>query len=288
MHIHIRLTFYKLRIIGVCIYTIVHSNRLTLMFPTRYILIWCLNYWSLLISAGTCANEVDYMPFDMSLSNWTWKQYEDHVNITIGTFGQQILQMMLTLYPSNHITPEFQLTSMASDLRTNCPNDVLSLHAASGFKSPVYRYVATNWPSVPVHPVGLPFPSRYSFHMWDVFAFFGFIPDYIKHPSLSDLQFQQIVQNEALSFVKNGRPASSDWKPYPSAVALLSNTTRITGAYNPVQCKFLLQNGFFDYAWINWILCLMKTIPTNDASICYTLYLCKFTLVFYLLKQSRW
>lgn len=191
------------------------------------------------------------MPFDITLSNWTWQQYEEHVNTTIGTFGHQILQTMQKLYPSNHISPEFQMTSMASDIRANCPNDVLALHAASSLQSPVYRYVVTSWPSVPVHPVKLPFPAKYSFHMWDVFAFFGFIPDYIKQPSQSDISFQQMVQREVLSFVKTGSPATGEWGPYPNSVALLGNSTEFTRAYNPVQCEFLLQNGFFSYSWIN-------------------------------------
>lgn len=191
------------------------------------------------------------MPSDNSIMNWTWAQYESQINATAGSFGRQILQVLEKLYPSGSITPEYQYTSMASDIRSNCPNDVLALHAASNFRSPVYRYVVTSWPSVPVHPVGLPFPARYAFHMWDVFAFFGFIPNYIQNPKPSDLNFQSNVQKEVLAFVRTGRPLSSDWQPVPDSVALLSDTTEVTNAYNPLQCEFMMQNGFFSYAWIN-------------------------------------
>lgn len=200
---------------------------------------------------GSCANEIDYDPRDTTINKWTWEQYEDHVNKTIGTFGPLVLQTARKLYPSHQISPEYQLTSMASDIRANCPNDVMTMHMTSTFRSPVYRYVVTSKPSVPIHPVGMPFPASYSMHMWDVFAFFGFIPDYIKHPTKDDIQWQRNVQNEVLSFVRAGKPFTSSWKPYPDVTANLSVVTKAISAYSPVQCEFWLQNGFFSYAWIN-------------------------------------
>ncbi|KAL4233675.1 hypothetical protein ACF0H5_008356 [Mactra antiquata] len=200
---------------------------------------------------GSCANEIDFEPTDMTINTWTWNQYFDHVNKTIGTFGDHILNMALMFYPPNQITPEFQLTSMASDIRANCPNDVLSMYAASNFKSPIYRYVVTSWPSVPVHAVGIPFPASYSFHMWDVFAFFGFIPDYITKPTDTDIAWQRNVQNEILSFIRTGKPFTDSWKTYPEVTANFSSTTEVLSAYNPTKCEFWLQNGFFSYSWIN-------------------------------------
>lgn len=200
---------------------------------------------------GSCANEVDYNPTITEINTWTWQQYEHHVNETIGSFGKLVKDTLMSLYPSHHISPEYQLTSMASDIRANCPNDVMSLYAATTFKSPVFRYVVTSTPSVPVHAVGIPFPASYSFHMWDIFAFFGFIPDYIKFPTKTDIAWQRNVQNEVLSFVHTGAPCSSEWKPYPMVTASLSYQTTVLSAYNPVQCEFLLGNGFFSYAWIN-------------------------------------
>lgn len=187
----------------------------------------------------------------MSINSWTWAQYIDHVNKTIGTFGEQVVNTALKLYPVYHVSPEYQLTSMASDIRCNCPNDILSLYASSAYKSPVYRYVVTSWPSVPVHAVGIPFPASYAFHMWDIFAFFGFIPDYIKRPTLDDIGWQRNVQNEVLSFVHTGEPYTCSWKPYPEVTASLSTRTKLLPAYNPDQCEFWFQNNFFSYAWIN-------------------------------------
>ena len=186
----------------------------------------------------------------MTLNNWTWSQYVANVFYKLEPFGSLIRQEALTLYPPDVVTPEFQYTSMASDLRVNCPSDVMSTVMASTFNSSVYRYVVTSRPSVPVYAEGA-FPASYSFHMWDILAFFGFIPDYIANPTTDDIAWQKNVQNEVLTFVRNGVPSTSSWKPYPEVTAALSHVTTPTPAYNPVQCEFWLNNGFFAYAWIN-------------------------------------
>ena len=191
------------------------------------------------------------MPAYDDLKNWTWTTYEEHVQNTIGTFGKLVYQTAMRLYPSNISTPEFQFTSMASDIRVNCPNDVLTLYASSTFCSPVYRYIVTSKPSQPIHVGGRSFASSYSFHTWDVLAFFGFIKDYIKTPTARDLQWQQNVREEILSFVHHGYPKTVAWQPYPAVTANFSSSTGMLTSYNPVQCEFWLQNGFFVYAWIN-------------------------------------
>ena len=157
----------------------------------------------------------------------------------------------MKFYPSHYKTPEYQFTSMSSDVRENCPTDVLATYASSTFTSAVYRYVATYPPSQPVHAGGINFASSYAFHAWDVYTFFGFVKDYIKNPTAEDLQWQQNVRDEILSFVHHGYPKSSAWLPYPAVTANVSSKTSALSAYNPVQCEFWLQNGFFSYAWIN-------------------------------------
>ena len=187
----------------------------------------------------------------MDLYKWTWDDYEKHVEENLDSFSKSITKTAMKFYPSHKITPEYQFTSMASDIRVNCPNDIMSIQAAMTFSSPVYRYVATYVPSAPVHPVGIPFPARYSFHMIDVFAFFGFMPNYIEHPTFEDLEWQQNVQNEIMSFIHEGKPKSISWKQYPDVTADLSFETAAISAFHPVQCEFWLENGFFGYAWIN-------------------------------------
>ena len=205
----------------------------------------------LIYISGTTSNENDAFSSFSDLNNWTWTTYEDHVWQSLSTFSNLTYQTAMKLYPSHFKTPEYQLTSMSSDLRAICPNDVLAQYAASTFTSPVYRYVATYPPSQPVQVAGTNFASSYAFHSWDVNTFFGFVNDYIKTPTAEDLQWQQNIQEEILSFVRHGYPKTTAWLPYPEKTANLSVTTNPLSAYNPVKCQFWLQNGFFSYAWIN-------------------------------------
>lgn len=200
---------------------------------------------------GSCANENDFQTTYMDLKNWTWAQYDEHVSKSMRPFGTLIYETAKLLYPPGFITPEYQFTSMTSDIRVNCPTDVLAVQASATFKSSVYRYVVTSWPSQPINALGFPFPSSYSVHMWDVFAFFGCVKDYIKTPTQDDLRFQQNVRDEVLSFVHNCHPKSDSWQQYRTVTANLSSKTTVGSAFHPVQCEFWLKNGFYDYAWIN-------------------------------------
>ena len=209
-----------------------------------------LTYYNTLF-LGTTSNENDAFPPYTDLQKWNWTTYEESVWKSMSTFSNLTYQTAMRLYPSHYKTPEYQYTSMSSDLRVSCPNDVLALYAASTFTSPVYRYVATYSPSQPVEAGGMKFSSKYAFHTWDVYTFFGFLSDLIKRPTADDLWWQRNIQDEVLSFVRHGYPKTTTWLPYPEKTANLSVTTRPLNAYNPVQCQFWLQNGFFSYAWIN-------------------------------------
>ncbi|KAJ8308823.1 hypothetical protein KUTeg_013697 [Tegillarca granosa] len=127
---------------------------------------------------GSTAQEIDFFPTQMDLNLWNWTLYEQRVRQKLGTFGRQISDEALRLYPTGEVTPEYQYTSMASDLRVSCANDILADIASSHYKSPVFRYVVTSRPSHPIHVVEIPFPASYSCHMWDIFGFFGTIKDY--------------------------------------------------------------------------------------------------------------
>ncbi|KAK3594205.1 hypothetical protein CHS0354_030636 [Potamilus streckersoni] len=201
------------------------------------------------IETGTLANENDYDPGPLDLKEWDWNKYKEYVSSKLSTFGDHDVTSALSLYPTGFITPEYQFTSMVSDLRVNCPNDVMTSVARKYFREPVYRYVVTSWPSQPVHAIGLPFAASYSFHMWDIFAFFGTIDQYINPMKESDIEWQNNVRKEVISFVHKGHPASPIWNA--NVTAILSQNTNITNTFHPDQCTFWNQAGFFAYGWIN-------------------------------------
>ncbi|KAK3097961.1 hypothetical protein FSP39_014851 [Pinctada imbricata] len=203
---------------------------------------------------GTTAQEVDFDPSPTNLKNWTWNNYRDHVTQKLGTFQgntKDIVFQALQLYPINIETPEFEFTSMVSDLRVTCPNEVMAKDIALFFTSDVYRYVVTSRPSQPIHTVGIPFPASYSMHMWDLFGFFGTIKDYFT-PKQSDIMFQNNIQQEILAFVRTGKPYTSAWSTVWDNVALLTNITEIADSYNSAQCHFwTITAKMLPYAWIN-------------------------------------
>lgn len=198
---------------------------------------------------GTTAQESDFVIFPNELLNQSI--YEEHVMSNLGTFSTDMAKMALRLYPVGKESVRYQFTSMVSDVRVGCGNDVMALWAAVNTNSPVYRYVVTSQPSAPVKPFGILSDTVLSFHGWDGYAFFGNLPDVLEHPSTDDILFEANIRREIMSFVQNGSPYSIDWLPFPESVALLSDDTTVTSGYHAYQCNFWMQNGFFSYSWVN-------------------------------------
>ncbi|XP_069135790.1 para-nitrobenzyl esterase-like [Argopecten irradians] len=201
---------------------------------------------------GTTANEIDYGSSHLAMKTWNWTDYQRQVKSHIGTFGASLAEEALKLYPVNVTSAEYEYTRMGADIRVGCPNDEMSRVISSGMKSPVYRYIVTSRPSKPVHIFGLPFPSVYSFHMWDSFAYLDTIKDYIKPLAPSDQNFQKMVTREVLSFVRTGRPYTTGWQPYSRGVtALWSENISFVSQYPKDLCTFWSKNGILNYGWVN-------------------------------------
>ncbi|XP_060069433.1 para-nitrobenzyl esterase-like [Ylistrum balloti] len=201
---------------------------------------------------GTTANEIDCDPTLSTMYMWNWTEYERQVKGHLGTYGSKLADDALRMYPINVTSPEYEYTRMGADIRVGCPNDFMSGVISLSMKSPVYRYVVTSQPSEPVHVFGEPFPASYSFHMWDQFAYFDTIKDYIKPPATSDRNFQETIQREVLSFVRTGIPSTKDWQSYSHGVtALLSEDISVVSNYKKDTCLFWSLNGLLNYGWIN-------------------------------------
>lgn len=177
--------------------------------------------------------------------------YVKYVHTKLDTFGTDISKMALKMYPVGKESVRYQFTSMVSDVRVNCANDIMALYAAINTHSPVYRYVVTSQLSAPVSVFGSSPNMHYAFHALDSFAFFGTLQELMPHPSGSDIMFEANIRREILSFAKTGNPFSKEWSPFPDSVALLSDVSKVTSGYHSYQCDFWMKNGFFDYAWVN-------------------------------------
>ncbi|XP_021372330.1 uncharacterized protein LOC110462619 isoform X1 [Mizuhopecten yessoensis] len=201
------------------------------------------------VIVGTTAQENDFEGIPDEIVNKS--TYETYVMRKIGSFGSDIAKMALRLYPVGKETVRHQFTSMVSDVRVGCGNDLLALYAAVNTNSPVYRYVVTSVPSAPVSPFGIALDTLLSFHGWDGYAFFGTMQEIMSHPSGNDIMFEANLRREIMSFVESGSPYSKDWHPFPESVVLLSDDTKVTSGYHTYHCNFWMENGFFDYSWVN-------------------------------------
>ncbi|XP_045205807.2 para-nitrobenzyl esterase-like [Mercenaria mercenaria] len=207
------------------------------------------------VLVGTTAQETDIGLFYQGISNWTWgtKEYKDHVTQKLNSFSESLALTAANLYPENVSTPEFQFTSMVTDVRVTCGNDYLATVLAAGFTSPVYRYVATYYTKN--HDSTFAYgdiQSNYAFHGIDIYAFFNEMASAMTDtPGPADNAWKDNVQREAVNFVTMGKPATAEWLRYPGTTAELDTDTKVFRGYHTSQCQFWLKNGFFAYSWIN-------------------------------------
>ncbi|XP_026233587.1 para-nitrobenzyl esterase isoform X2 [Anabas testudineus] len=209
---------------------------------------------------GTTAQEADFSPpAQKNISMWTWEDYEWFVTAKLQTFSKNLSKDALNLYPrtdscpTRDRCPERAYTTMVSDIRAACPNNDLAGRAAAALKSPVYRYVVTHTPSGPINASGdlLVFPSRFSFHLLDVIAFFGALEAALGKPlSVEDKRFQNLITHHLVNFAKTGK-MESEWPVYPAATALLSDSLSVANNYSAARCDLWKEHGLYAYAWMN-------------------------------------
>ena len=202
---------------------------------------------------GTTAQEIDIQPV-VSFSNSSYGKYRKHVEEKLRPFLGNDVSEVLDMYNDSLAMSEsfqFAFSSMVSDLRETCPNNVLALNASKGFRSPVYRYVVTNRPSASINLFG--FPSSFAFHMWDEIAFFGFPVELNYKPSKKDREFMLDLRRELGEFIHKATVKEESWREYPESTALFTDNgvSVPKDEYHKKECDFWLGQGFFAYGWIN-------------------------------------
>ncbi|KAK7912696.1 hypothetical protein WMY93_012907 [Mugilogobius chulae] len=210
---------------------------------------------------GTTEQEMDFFPASHNISDWTWGDYRWFVTEKLSTFNETLAKQALELYPPSapcptvDRCPERAYTTMASDIRVSCPNHDLAKRAAAALRSPVYRYMVTHTPSRAITPSVsiLPFPSRFSFHTLDSYAFFRGLEPLLGSPlPQTDQRFQDLITHHLIYFIKEGKMDSS-WPEFPSSLALLSENFTLVQSDSPIvtRCRLWEENGLFEYAWMN-------------------------------------
>ncbi|XP_076334503.1 para-nitrobenzyl esterase-like isoform X1 [Tachypleus tridentatus] len=187
---------------------------------------------------GTSTQAVEFWPGPDDLRHWSWKRYKKYVTTSLDSFGPGVARMALQLYNSSETTSgtiEELYTTMVSDLRQTCPVNELASTYTDNMKSSVYRYIVTTQPSVSVKAYD--YKALYSFHLWDLIAFFNQLEIYIDNPSVEDYAFSNLLHNIVMAFVKSGEPTTEypDWLKFPKALALLAENVSVIDSYHVTQ-----------------------------------------------------
>ena len=142
------------------------------------------------------------------------------------------------------VSPEYQLTSMVSDLRAICGVDEIAKVAASVFKSPVYRYVASP------HMLNTTHNTPYAFRGMDSLAFFGGAEAFTSKPTKRDRKFAKNIRDVVSQFASDGRVQG--WETFPNKTSIQTLTMQLNGVFKQDACRFWRENGMFpEFAWIN-------------------------------------
>lgn len=210
---------------------------------------------------GTTEQETDFDPPSPNISDWTWGDYNWFVTEKLSVFNETLPKKALDLYPSSRPCPttsrcpERAYTTMVSDIRVSCPNHDLAKRAAAALRSPVYRFMVTHTPSRAITPSGqlLYFPSRFSFHCLESYAFFRGLEPLLGSPlPKQDQDFQELITRHLTHFAKHGKMEEA-WPEFPSSLALLSENLTVVSSDSDVvsRCALWEESGLFQYAWTN-------------------------------------
>lgn len=210
---------------------------------------------------GSMEQEADFLPPSPNMSDWTWGDYEWFVTEKLSLFNETLPKQALQLYPSSRPCPtttrcpERAYTTMVSDIRVSCPQHELAKRAAAALRSPVYRFMVTYTPSRAITPSGqlLSFPSRFSFHCLDSYAFFRGLEPLLGSPlPQQDQNFQELIIHHLTHFAKHGKMEAA-WPEFPSSLALLSENLTVVSSESESlsRCALWEESGMLDYAWTN-------------------------------------
>ena len=219
------------------------------------------------VIVGTTGQEVDYSP-PYNIRNTTWDKYDTIVRKQMDTFQDDptnvhtnVYEEVSRIYPHNMSTPssggtcvtgtpEYLMTSMASDIRVTCPNILLAQHYGRHFKSPVYSYVMVQCPSPDIQAQ---YGAHYAYHMMDLDALFNFTfaPNPLVRPGKVEWGLVTVMQRWFSSFC-HGKSPDPQWKSVEyGTFALFYEPRMLQDLYHKEQCDFFNAHGFPPYRWQN-------------------------------------
>ncbi|KAJ6236165.1 carboxylesterase [Anaeramoeba flamelloides] len=210
---------------------------------------------------GYMAQESELGPAQ-NISGYTESQYQQYVHKVFDTFGVQISDRVLQLYPySNYSDIQKAWEEIATDSRAICGSYQTYQSAMStNFNSPVYSYVCDFKPNPSLY-FGKKY-LKYSFHGLDLLTMLGHYDRYGSHYA----NFGKVIRKLFLDFATNQKITQMDWPTFTAKNNNQNDDVSIPSVYygiklneNPTitknlkseKCKFWMENGFYEYSWVN-------------------------------------
>lgn len=191
----------------------------------------------------------------------TWGEYDTILDTHLSHYGYDVLNQIKALYPHEFkiaysgpakFPPlqSAQLAHMLGDIRSICPVRIITRDFAYLNKrtTPVYMYVAEIYPT---HNVRLASQSENTFVGWDVAVFFNSFRELDFTEGQGDVNFQNVIREQVLSFIKHGRPDASRWQTVDVNTGVISTDVTVSPVSDEYfqKCELWKKLGFFNYTW---------------------------------------
>lgn len=206
---------------------------------------------------GNMHEESDIAPQQIVM-NYTKEHYEDFIKQKFAPFGNNLGEKILELYPTNSfLSTQQSYDSISADLGVICGNIEFVKKAVKVLKSPVYHYIATQFPSSPECLIDFPFYcSQYAFHAWDLITMLADF-EWLFHLSYQDKLFGFNLYGHFIDFANTGMVTAYAWKPFNAApdypnstyTTNLSLTEKLWVNAKKEKCEFWISNGFNETRW---------------------------------------
>ncbi|CAG5134482.1 unnamed protein product [Candidula unifasciata] len=210
---------------------------------------------------GSTYLDMSGLDLQPGIFNITWDVYSELLDQHLGVLGSEASSLVKSFYSKKSHKELLQSTQFLSpasvqflhllgDVKNVCPTKVLANAVLTTYlnSSAVFMYLAD---FVPSNHIQASSPERIVFFGWDIVAFFGTFQDLGFKIGQGELNFQNILREEIMSFVKSGRPDASRWKTADVNVGVIGSDVTVTPvAFDDfVQCDLWKQYGFFNYTW---------------------------------------
>ncbi|CAG5122211.1 unnamed protein product [Candidula unifasciata] len=210
---------------------------------------------------GSAYFDFSSLKTEAAVVNMTWKDYDDMMIHLVDLLGADAIKTAKSLYSDKDIlkyispsrfpsTPSAQFSHIIGDIKDICPVKILAddfIYLYSG-SAPVYMYITELYPSQNMKFAGT---EKETFIGWDIAAFFDSFQDLNLKVGQGEVNFQNVIRDEIMTFVRSSHPDASRWDTADVNVGIFSHDVTVTPVTSEYfhKCNLWKQNQFFKYRW---------------------------------------